>query len=396
LNNKQNKSLSSPINIFVETVGHGIGFKIFDFLNAACVSVKDRSISVTFDKNQREYADISILFVPCSHHRRTIDITGYDLIFLSNNDESLIVSDQFMIDHSGLDQAYIISNSYTTKNHALHKKIILSNYNLLITRQYWTNAIFPQYFQNLKMKSISRDNDFIFINGENRSWRHHCITKIKNQIPDFPVRSTLSNKIHETDDAAWETNEDTMFREMVNTIYPIERNQPTNYYDQSANLTFLSQIDGLPSEVKIPMGYFILDDYFRYRCILFPETTWLNEELTITEKSLKCFFSRTMPWPIGGAKINQLYNELGFQTAWNLLPVNHKKFDDMLNHKDRTSAMVDAVNWLYQNKQILDSEEYKEIINQNYLQFLSNPIDGIGVEKLKDIFSCILDRKKLA
>jgi hypothetical protein len=143
---------------------------------------------------------------------------------------------------------------------------------------------------------------------------------LKTQVPTVKLKNTF-DAINKLQPSLIESKEDTVFRLTMNTIYKdtLEtfRKTPSSSITVGTDNKFGSVLP----------GYFILDEYFEYHCIVYPETTWQNDELTLTEKGMKCFYSECLPMPVGGSNINQLYNSLGYYTAWNLLPAKLQSYD---------------------------------------------------------------------
>jgi hypothetical protein len=362
-----------------------IDLRVFDFLRAELYSKqKDVFIEYHTDPNALCGADKKILFsyMP-SHLDHNLD--DFDLVFFSNGDETTTVATECLLEHLDHPHAYLLANAWLHQGHALYHKVISCNNDFLITRQYWTNAYFPQYHSH-QVAAPTKVTDLFFINGANRSWRHHVIEEIKKQIPTLLCHSSLSDVIHETDDAFWESDQDSAFREYVNTRYSIKRNVSSRYYENSVSFPVPSGVLGLPQgECIIPPGYFITNHYYQYRCVIFPEATWKNNEASPTEKIAKCFFAKTLPWPVGGSKINQIYNALGFRTAWNLLPETLRDYDDENDHIKRHSKMSIAMAWLAEHSEILKSQACQQIIDQNYITFLCNDIDARSVARLQKL-----------
>ena len=96
-----------------------------------------------------------------------------------------------------------------------------------------------------------------------------------------------------------------------------------------------------------------------------------------------------IPWPIAGAGIHSMYNQMGFQTAWNLLPPEHRAFDNTLDHKKRYGEIVQALAWLKQNPEVLVSEQAQQLLKQNQLNFFINTIDIITVTRLQAVLDTV-------
>ena len=310
-----------------------------------------------------------------------------DKIFFCNADEPLSVANDQIKFGLETSNAWMICNAFVTDDHPLVEKVIGRSNDLMITRQFWTNSLFPLWHDNQKNQSIAKSRNFWAINGENRSWRHHVFTSLRSVIPDLDFHSVISQVIHETNDSWWESEQDLYFRYNVNETYPITRNHSTTYYDNSIKIAITAPTIGLPQECLIPLGYSIMPQYWQSKCVIFPESGWQNGELNVTEKIAKCFFARCLPFPIGGSKINQLYKQLGFWTAWNLLPNEMQIYDDELDHFKRHNLTVMAIKYLYDHPDLLDSDQAKFMISENYVNFLTDKSDLLAVNQLRNIFS---------
>jgi hypothetical protein len=327
---------------------------------------------------------INVLFIDMPEYSK-IRLEQYDMVLFSNADEPLIVANTYIVENLSNPNCYLIANSILHETHPLYQSVISSCYDLYKCTQYWRTPQYPQYYTNAENSMLPRTESMLFINGANRSWRHHIAQLLSEASVKIPIHSTISQIIHETDDAPWESKEDFAFRCNVNDMYPLTRNQKTSYYDDSVKVGFATNyiIEGAENNVSmVPPGYFIMPEYFKYQCIIFPETTWQNNELAMTEKSLKCFYSKSIPWPIGGANLNKLYNQIGFKTAWNLLPEHLQAYDDELDHFKRHKQTVESIKWMYRHSDILTSKDAELIRLQNKEKFLDNNLWKLTAESL--------------
>jgi hypothetical protein len=309
------------------------------------------------------------------------DLEKYDLILFCNGGEPLQISTntiQKLITHK---KVYLIANSYLDSSHPMIDKVVWFPEDVKKCRDYWTRHFYPQYFENIKNKSIVRQASMIAINGSVRVNRYHFFNLLKTQIPIVPQLSQISKSIHRLNDSVlWESSEDTQFKNWLNTHYQ-DRSipQPDHYYDNSPTVGINDKFG------KIPPGYFIMPEYFKYACVIFPESTWQNDELAMTEKAFKCFYTGSLPFPIGGANINQLYNDVGFYTAWNLLPDNLKQFDRVKDHLQRYQQAVDAIVWLNSTQSVFENDQFATMVNHNRSNFLTCSCDYISINRFYDI-----------
>lgn len=330
--------------------------------------------------------DLNILcdYMPNEHSEK--ELAKYDLIFFCNGGEPLQVATKTMGNLIHRKNVYLITNSYLAESHPLHHKVIWFPHNVQNCRDYWTRHFYPQYYENMENRLIYRKTELVGINGSVRTNRYYFFQLLKQQVPNVLQLSNIGTTIRKLNDAQWESAEDTQFKEWVNVQFQDNSiPEPDQYYDNSPKIG----IDGKFGSV--PPGYFIMSEYFEYSCVIFPESNWQNNELAITEKALKCFYAGSLPFPIGGSNINQYYNDIGFYTAWNLLPDNLKQFDQMSDHAARYQQAVDAVDWLNSNRSVFKSDRALSMINQNRSNFLTCECDIISVKKLDNIMQPFLN-----
>ena len=186
----------------------------------------------------------------------------------------------------------------------------------------------------------------------------------------------------------FESPQDSLFRDQVNDLYEevIVRNQETDYYIKMIQCGIDQKFGSWP------LGYDILPEYFEYGCVIFPESTWTNDEVAITEKILKCCFAGSLPWPVGGSNINKMYKDLGFYTAWNLLPEEHQKFDQEKDHMLRYQGLAAATAWLSANKEVLVDDRAKGMLQSNLINMLTCSLDVQAVQKFDKLITQYLQK----
>jgi hypothetical protein len=311
------------------------------------------------------------------------NITDYDLVLLDNADEPLEVSTKIMYDTLQFcDYSYLISNSILKTPHWLEDKIIRSfgcgdgqNF-----RDYYSRSFYPQYYDFEVSDNRARKN-LVFVNGVNWSWRQHIMQSLINDIPDLPIRSSITQNgtCIATNDCFYESSQDTKFRKWVNDHYTVTRPQE-EIQQKNPVWCGINQKFGI-----IYQSYFLINEYTDYNCIIFPDTGWINHQLVLTEKIIKCFYTKSFPLPAGGSGINQLYNELGFHTAWNLLPSHIQLYDNIDDHQQRYEKFIDAVKWLHNNPGIFETELAQKMLEENFIRVLTEKFALPGVLKLAEI-----------
>ena len=202
-------------------------------------------------------------------------------------------------------------------------------------------------------------------------------------IPELVDQSGYNCDIQEVPDSQWETNEDEAYKIYVNNLYQQRKIHTQENWNQYYNNSIIVGVGHKFG--SIPPGYFHLPLYYENSCVVFPETSWQNNELCITEKSLKCFYAQSLPFPISGANVNQLYNQVGFYTAWNLLPDELKVFDSVADHEVRQRGSINAIRWLHNNPEVFNSLKFIEYTRQNKEQFLTCHCDSIAVQNFDNL-----------
>jgi len=371
------------MKININVINDNIGLQLFDGLYAYRQSISNDYKSdwdIRYTNSIDSTANINILF----DYMPTLEspINDYDLVFYCNGGEPIMVSSQVMQKHQQFNHVFFITDSYLERGHELYKKIIFTPHNIMSCVQYWTRKFYPQYFENSKNLKLERKNTIALINGQNRTTRHYFFSLLREQIPEL-FNNFKFTTVTNTNHSFWETSEDFIFRESLESeYYELWKDQPVQdfkYYTNSVDVGIDKKFG------TIPPGYFIMPLYFENSCVVFSETSWQNGELTITEKSLKCFYAGSLPFIIGGSHINKLFNELGFNTAWNLLPKNLQTYDQIIDHKKRYGLKVEAIKWLQNNKDIFNSNEFKDLTNQNLQMLLMANTDTLAVKRLNNL-----------
>ena len=301
-----------------------------------------------------------------------------DLTILDNSSEPLSsTSTPVLIDRLGHERTLLQVNSVFggDKKH-LNQNIIPWMDCIEIYRDNYSKPTSPLHF--LPHQQYTRNNTVCYINGENRANRHHFATVLHSKDPNIHYVNKISNPgeirgLHDASDRI-EDRYDTEFRNFVNSEYNAQFDLPNRYW----------AID-IGSQGKfgdLNIGFFPLPEYFEHSVVAYPECPWVNSEIEITEKALKCFYYGCLPFPVAGAHTNELYEHFGFRTAWHLLPLEHKTFDQELDHRVRYNAAAEALIWLSKNPKILTSDMFQHLIKHNQLAINSFRCEEHATKKL--------------
>lgn len=326
-------------------------------------------------------ADKTVLFLGFDDDLGNRNLDDYDLIFLCNTGESLSQACTNFIAGTltSYKNSYLFANSFLRSDHACFNSTIWWSHSVPNTKRAWLDSRYPGFYEHKRFEKLEqRNKGIIFINGENRSWRHHALQEILALEPqlDFYSNITEQNIVVDTIVSMYESVDDKLFREFVNDIYPVKRYYRNTYYDKTIKI-------GYQDLGEIVLGWKLMKEYYQYTVVAFPELSWLNHEVAVTEKIFKCCLAGSIPFPIGGAGIHQLYDNLGITTAWHLLPAELQTFDNTDNHIIRYKQIAQAVSWLSNNIDKLDKEQLESIRLNNYKSYIK--IDGCDVKKASKI-----------
>jgi hypothetical protein len=396
--------MSFNINVHPLAPTDAVGLQLFDYYYAWLQSQhadQDYKVeSTTVKYSQGPLPDhFNILFAHMPNNPLA-NLEQYDLIILDNADEDLGTGTTTMCDvFEKYPNSYLLANAVLDQNHPLYNRVIPTMCDVYKLRQYMLSPLYPQYYDfDLLEKIDKKRKSVIFINGSNRACRWHFNKILKECIPEIDIKSNITRDgvVLNLKESFFESNEDTEFRNWLNEYYSVVDDEVggrvTNEFAEKVNDTYysLSVMCGFENRYGlVPPGYFLIKEYFDYHCVIYPETGWTNGQLAITEKAIKCFYSRSFPMPVSGSYINQLYNKLGFRTAWNLLPTELQAFDSNDNHKERYEQLVEAIKWLHNNPTIFESKQAKEMLEHNLFRALtlhsSKKVEKIFDNVLKSI-----------
>jgi len=386
------------MKILIKTLSESLGQQLIDCWHAYRQHLNQYDSDVTyFFKNASdrivpgEQYDVKILYDYMANNITESMIKNYDMVLICNGCEPISVANPKIKNLLKYDNVYLISNSYLS-GHEIENKVVWFPPNFTMCRDYWTRHFYPQFYDAVEFEKLPRTKTLAVMTGANRSNRAYFFNLLQQAIPSLINHSTLNQQIQKLLDAQWETDEDQQYREYVNRLcrddkrYTNSRGKALdNYYDQSVYIGIDNKFG------SIPPGYFLLPLYYEYYCVVFPESSWQNNDLAVTEKSIKCFYAGSLPFPVGGANINRMYNELGFYTAWNLLPNELQQYDSILDHVQRAQACVTAIEWLSNNPMVFKTKQFTEYTHQNKINFLTCRADALAVKRFDKLVTSYVE-----
>ncbi len=367
------------MKILVRTLSHGIGHQIIDAWHAYVQHLNnysnDTEYVITNDNVTAKDDDynLSILLGYLGDQITDEMVTTYDIVLICNGGEPIMVASPAIKEFLNYKNVFLVTNSYLTQDHPLKNKVVWFPHNVQTCRDYWTRHFYPQYFDLQNLKKNKKTDPVFYINGANRSHRQLFIDHLQDLKLDIKIQNSITSQIVEIGESQWESVEDSEFRHWVNQKYNsvLPENCDNPYSDNSLSVGINEKFG------KVLPGYVHLPLYFENFCVIFPESNWQNNELCITEKSLKCFYAETLPLPVSGANVNKLYNDLGFYTAWNL--------NTFQCAKTTSTVYSEWDSWFfehYKNTKIYDCwhkgiEYIESHVDQRYLKYtFDNQFDG--------------------
>lgn len=369
------------MKILINNQTSGIGHQIIDAWHAmlqsrtANYAHTNKYTFGTIDLKQDH--DLTIL---CDYMPTMIDpaiTAAYDLVLFCNGGEPIEVANPDMREMLTRPNVYLICNALLSHDHELADRVVWFPDSVQTCRDYWTRHFYPQYFENQKFQALPRQTPMSCITGSNRINRKYFFDNLQQAIPSLLLHAKVNQTVTELRDCQWESQHDRDFRDWLNNNHAITRNMDNddNYYSQSAMIGIQNKFG------SIPPGWFVLPMYFTSYCVIYPETSWINNELCVTEKALKCFYGGSLPMPVAGANVNKLYNQIGFATAWNLLPAELQQYDSELDHRQRFAKQIQAIAWLHDNPQVFQSQLFDQLTLQNRINFLTCDCDALAIER---------------
>jgi len=287
---------------------------------------------------------------------------GYDHYFVENGNEHLSVLGKAkrLVDEQKADLLY---GSYLHKKHPLFDRTISMAGSTNLSNIFYTS---PFYFTSLLFKKQHRDKNLTFINGENRSVRHYFLDQVSKYM-DLVINNSQSTI--KTNLTGYYNNADNIFANYCNNLYDID-NSPTNHI--STNIISFGKFG------QTRLSYEPLPEYFTSRCMVYPETTFYNWEIFITEKTWKCVKAKTHWIIFAGAGSYEVMREVGLRSIIELCPDSMNDFDSIEDHILRIEKISKCCEYISNNSSIFDSSEAHNMLELNYENF-HNPL--LSVER---------------
>lgn len=287
----------------------------------------------------------------------------YDVIIVDNSIENLSVGNNESLTFiKNNDNVYFLVGSFVHSEYHLYDKCISLPRDWLNCRNWYTN---PKVFVSYGVESSkARTNKMVFIGGALRSYRKFLIDELEHTGIDF-LQNSL--KLECTNDTINGDDFDQQFVDYCNEIYNVG-----GVTTSEINIFYNVLRFGIPSKPagQTSISYIVMPEYKEYKCVLYPESSFINHEVYPTEKTWKCVVSKTHWIMFAGKHSYQLMADMGIRSILELTP-NGIKFDSIDNHVSRFREMSKSIKYLNNNPEIFDTQEAHDILNTNYEGFLT-------------------------
>ena len=350
------------------------GQEIFDLLVAEWQWRSDYQHTPDIQFSAPQHNTVNLLFLSMPDAVPS-NIDDYDLVILDNADEAFGRGTEVMYEILYRYQhSYLACNSVLHHSHPRYQQL---NSRLITTMLHWNyhrrTYIEPMFAPSREYQSLlPLPGSMIYINGRNRSWRQYITGLLEKNVPRLAHHDQLHNQSASETKFAWhEDSFDTDARIHFNDHYA---NNKLNLDPPEQRWPALpSGVNGRFGQVEFYDRFFT--EFRQHSVIVYPESTWQNNVVSLNEKSLRCFLHQRWAMPFGGCNMHALFRDLGFETAWCLLPKELAKFDQCQSHMERWQQQCVALNWLLDHPQVFQSDFAQKTLLNNRAQciVLSSP-----------------------
>jgi hypothetical protein len=290
-----------------------------------------------------------------------VEHLDFDLIFVDNMCEHLSVGSVDLLEQLSVrSNMYMIVGSFVHPEHHLYDKCITMPRDWLNCRSWYTNPkAFVSYYSD---NTYTKVNGMLYIGGELRSYRKFIIDLLSG---DSIRVMQNSSDIVATNDMINGTELDQLFVNECNDLYGVAGVHKYNKFYNTIKFGLEEYPFGRTS-----IAYLILPEYNTYKCILYSEASFMNNEIYPTEKTWKCAVTKTHWIMFAGKNSYKLMADYGIRSILELVP-GGIGFDNISNHADRFTKQTESVKYLQEHPEIFDTTEANDILDTNYAEFLT-------------------------
>jgi|15BtaG_2_1085339.scaffolds.fasta_scaffold00787_4 hypothetical protein len=346
----------------------------------------DTDININFlsDKNFNEINfsndALNIVHFSMNDFKYTLryDLNKFDVVIFDNMFEHLMVSDpdiiKYVLQH---DNAYLSVGSYVSNEHHMFEKFIPFQMDIVNCRDWYTN---PKVFSSYSFNHINdKKNNLIYIGAELRSWRKFIIDNLTKNI-NINVHQVPQTVVCTRDTNLGDSYTQN-FIEYCNNKYQVTG------VEEVENPLYKELIYGHKDRPagKSLMSAWIIPEFINSKCVVYAESSFVNDEICLTEKTIKCIMTKTHWIFFAGSNAYKLLKEFGLRSVLELIP-GGLEFDCIKNPKERFKKQISLIKYLSEHPEIFDTPEAQNIVNSNYEIFISgNQFLTPLFDKLNDI-----------
>ena len=285
----------------------------------------------------------------------------YDIVIIDNQLESVSVSSdevkRLLIAHPNV---FYMCGSIIGRDHLLYDKVITFDlFWEIIKHQYTSFQLGTSHF----VGNSNTRSGVVYIGGEMRSYRRY----IYDLLETVNIKKIQRDNVVSCTDDVYYDDYTQQFVDKCNEKYNV-----TGVIPDSSPLyqpTYLG-IDGR-RQGECSLGVFILPEYTMSNCIVYPESSFTNNEFHPTEKTWKCVVCNTHWIMFAGRGAYGIMRDYGFRSILEETPVGIG-FDNISNHEQRYNAVVEAIRYVSENPAVFDTANAKNILTDNYRNFYNN------------------------
>jgi len=343
--------------------------------------INDNNITI----NQMEISAINVLHMQFDSIFPDIDecIHMYDLVLIDNHLESISVSsDETKRLVNTYDNVFLIAGSILNLDHVLYDKVITFDLYWEINKENYTS--FKLITSHSDGKNNNR-NGLVYIGGEMRSYRKYIFDLLENVNI---IKKQRYSQVVCTDDVYYDDYTQ-IFVDKCNELYNVSGIVPP--YSPLYKEIYIGIKGRQQGECNV--GAILLPEYTMAKCIIYPESSFTNNEFHFTEKTWKCVTSKTHWVMFAGRGSYSIMREYGIRSILELIP-NGIQFDDIACHEQRYHEIVKSIHYVNENLHIFDLPEANNILTENYESFYNNnKIIKQMADKIDTTLSAIYDKK---
>jgi len=313
------------------------------------------------------------------------NIDVFDLIICNNNMEHSMAMNADVLRYLKNKPVYLVMGSFLSTNHSLYNKVISFSEDW-VNCMMWYNSYLSLIRYNAHNNTTKDKGKITYIGGQLRSWRKFVLDHLPNNIDILQTSKTVvtTNDILVTDVKTQN------FINYCNDLYEVSGTNVT--HEENVHMTRLSFGRKSSHTGGASQGYFIMPEYHSSECIIYPESTLVNNEVFPTEKLWKCVISNAHWIMFAGCNSYSLMKKQGLISILSLTPYGID-FDSIPDHAERYKQQMKGIEYIANHRKIFNTQDATDILKNNYNAFYANtPIELLSNQLDNVIEKCIISK----